>query len=73
MQMELEEKMNDMEVLLGKHDERLKKLEEWQAKQNGSLQRLEAKVDGIYTWLIGLMGGVIASLIMLVLNYVGRR
>lgn len=71
--MELEEKVNDMEILVTKHDERLKKLEEWQAKQNGGLQRLEQKVDGIYTWLIGLMGGVIASLIMLVLNYVGGR
>jgi hypothetical protein len=71
--MELEEKVNDMEVLLGKHDERLKKLEEWQSKQNGSLQRLETKVDGIYTWLIGLMGGMIVSLIMLVVNIFGGK
>jgi hypothetical protein len=71
--MNLEEKVNDMEVLLGKHDERLKKLEEWQSKQNGSLQKLEQKVDGIYTWLIALMGGVITSLVMLVVNLmIGR-
>lgn len=66
--MNLEEKVNDMEVLLGKHDERLKNLEEWQLKQNGSLQRLEKKIDGIYTWLIGLMGGVITSLLILILG-----
>lgn len=71
--MELEEKVNNMEIQIAKHDERLNKLEEWQAKQNGSLQRLEAKVDGIYTWLIGLMGGVIASLIMLTINLLGKR
>jgi len=71
--MELEEKVNEMEVQIAKHSERLNKLEEWQAKQNGSLQRLEAKVDGIYTWLIGLMGGVIASLIMLTINLLGKR
>ncbi|WP_235603225.1 hypothetical protein [Thermoanaerobacter sp. YS13] len=62
-----------MEVQIAKHSERLNKLEEWQAKQNGSLQRLEGKIDGIYTWLIGLMGGVIASLIMLTINLLGKR
>jgi len=71
--MNLEEKVNDMEVLLGKHDERLKKLEEWQSKQNGSLLRLEQKVEGIYSWLIGLMGGMIVSLILLVVNMLKGR
>ena len=71
--MVIEEKVNEMEVLIAKHDERLKKLEEWQAKQNGSLQRLEQKIDGIYTWLIGLMGGVIASLIMLIVDFAVTR
>jgi hypothetical protein len=82
--MELEEKVNDMEERIQKietqiagnvacHIEKISKLEQWQAKQNGSLLRLEQKIDGIYTWLIGLMGGVIVSLIMLALNYVGRR
>lgn len=70
--MELEEKVSDMEVQIAKHSERLNKLEEWQAKQNGSLQRMEQKIDGIYTWLIGLMGGVITSLIILVVSLVGK-
>ncbi len=60
-------------VKLGIHEERLKNLEEWQAKQNGSLQRLEQKMDGIYTWLIALMGGVATSLIMLILNLITKR
>jgi uncharacterized coiled-coil protein SlyX len=71
--MELEEKVNDMEVQIAKHSERLNNLEEWKAKQNGSLQRLEQKIDGIYTWLIGLLGGIIATFIMLVFNLLGRR
>ncbi|WP_168170210.1 hypothetical protein [Thermoanaerobacterium sp. PSU-2] len=62
-----------MEIQIAKHSERISKLEEWQAKQNGSLQRLEQKVDGIYTWLIGLMGGVIASLIMLIVDFAVTR
>jgi hypothetical protein len=82
--MEIEEKVNDMEERIQKietqiagnvacHIEKISKLEQWQAKQNGSLLRLEQKIDGIYTWLIGLMGGVIVTFIMLVFNLLGRR
>jgi len=28
-------------------------LEKWQSKQNGSLQRLEEKMDGLKSWLLG--------------------
>lgn len=42
---------------------------DWQQKQNGSLQRLETKIDKIYTWLIGLMGGVITSLLLLIAQF----
>lgn len=66
--MTLEERVNEMEVQIAKHSERISKLEEWQAKQNGSLQRLEAKMDKIQQWLIGLLGSVIASLILLLIN-----
>lgn len=66
----------DMEQIiatLAQHSERLDNLEEYQEKQNGSLQRLEAKVDKIYAWLIGVLGSVIASLILLSANlYLGR-
>jgi len=73
MPMGLEEKVSDMAVILAKHEERINKLEEWQSKQNGSLLRLEQKVEGIYSWLIGLMGGMIVSLILLVINMVKVR
>ena len=42
---------------------------DWQLKQNSSLQRLEAKIDKIYIWLIGLMGGVITSLLLLIAQF----
>lgn len=44
-------------------------LKDWQTKQNGSLQRLEGKIDKIYLWLIGLMGGVITSLLLLIAQF----
>jgi len=47
---------------------RIENLEGWQKRQNGSLQKIEEKMDKIYMWLIGLMGGVIASLILLLIN-----
>ncbi len=46
----------------------IQELRNWQGKQNGSLQTMEQKLDRIYMWLIGLMGGVVASLILLVVN-----
>ena len=69
----LSEKVTDLHVAQGRLEERVSSLEEWQAKQNGALQRLEAKVDNINKTLIGLMGGVITSLILLVINLALRR
>lgn len=40
-------------------------LKKYQEKQNSYMYRIEYKVDKIYTWLIGLMGTVITSLLIL--------
>lgn len=73
------EKVAALEVAQGRLEERVSDLEKWQEKQNGSLQELEEKIDRIYNelnekmnkiyyWLIGLLGGVVASLILLLIN-----
>ena len=62
------ERVAALEVAQGRLEERVENLEAWQAKQNGSLQRMEAKMDKMQQWLIGLLGGVIASLILLLVN-----
>lgn len=49
----------------GRHEEAIKRLDGWQAKQNGSLQRLEAKLEGNNKLLIG-------ALVTLVLDLVTR-
>lgn len=54
-------------------ESRVTSLEDWQNRQNGSLERLETKVDGLYKWLIGLMGGVITSLLLLVVQILAGR
>ncbi len=47
---------------------RVESLESWQVKQNGSLQRLEAKIDGVNKLLLTLLGGVCTSFILLIVN-----
>jgi hypothetical protein len=60
--------MEQIVEMLGRHEERISNLEKWQEKQNGSLQRLETKVDNINKLLLTLLGGVCTSLILLVLQ-----
>lgn len=62
--MELTERVGQLEICNARTDERLSDLERYQAKQNGSLQRLEAKVDKIFYWLIGILGGLVVSLFL---------
>lgn len=66
--MNLEERVSKLEIFQARAEERITDLEDYCQKQNGSLQRLEDKVDNINRWLIGLLGGVIASLILLLVN-----
>lgn len=66
--MDTAEKVQGLEVAITRLDGRVSNLEEWQKRQNGSLLRLEEKMDGINLWLRGLMGGVIVSLALLVLQ-----
>lgn len=61
----------DHETLVGEVSSlkaRVENLESWQVKQNGSLQRLEAKIDGVNKLLLTLLGGVCTSLILLIVN-----
>ncbi|AEF95385.1 hypothetical protein Desca_2563 [Desulfotomaculum nigrificans CO-1-SRB] len=48
-------------------------LKEWQEYQAAALERLEVKLGQILMWLLGLLGGVAASLILLVLNLSAGR
>ncbi|CCO07599.1 hypothetical protein JCM39194_25150 [Desulfotomaculum varum] len=48
-------------------------LKEWQERQTAALEKLEARLGQILLWLLGLMGGVTASLILLALNLAAGR
>jgi len=60
------ERIATLEVAQARVEERVTDVEEYQQKQNGSLQRLEAKMDRIQQWLVGLLGGVVCSLLLLI-------
>ena len=62
------ERIATLEVAQARIEERMQDHEDYRKKQNGTLQRLEEKLDRFYWWLVGLMGGVIASLILLLVN-----
>ena len=55
--------------ILARHDEKIKNIEDWQEKQNGSLDRLKdnieqvgRKVDRLSLWLMGFLASVIIML-----------
>ncbi|MGE5552815.1 MAG: hypothetical protein ACM3XZ_02690 [Betaproteobacteria bacterium] len=55
---------------------KVENLEEYRDRQNGALQRLTDQVDEIRRWLTSLLGGMVVSLVLLVVNLVvtfGRR
>jgi len=62
----------EMQVSLARHEERISQIEECMNKQNGRLARIEEKLDRLYLWLVGLMGGIIASLVLLIVNLSAR-
>ena len=53
--------MSEVEVVLGRHDERIKDIENRQTKMENALSK-------IYFALVGIGGGVIVSLILLIVN-----
>ena len=45
----------------------------WQKNQNGALLRVDAKVDGLKNWMLGIMGTSLLSLLLLAFNLLGRK
>lgn len=58
--------MTNFEITLARHDEQLE-------HSACRLKRIEEKLDRLYLWLIGVLGGVVASLVLLVVNLGVRR
>lgn len=63
----------EQDVAIARLEERAGNLERWQKDQNGHLKAIDQKLDRFQVWLIGVMGGVITSLGLLILNLVIAR
>lgn len=67
------ERVTALEVAQARHEERIGQNEDCMNKQNGRLERIEEKLDQQNQCLMRLMGGIIATLVLLVVNLaVGR-
>ena len=64
----MEDKYIDIIKTLEKHEESIENLEKWQAKQNGKLDEIEKKLEGIKNLLIATLFSIISSLIIFILN-----
>ena len=61
----------DMETVVEKlsnHDSRIENLEEYQKKQNGTLSRLEDKLDKLKLWVMSGMLSIILLLLGAILS-----
>ena len=46
---------NDLELIVERTASRFKKIEEYQKKQNGAIEKLANQVEGLRSWLIALL------------------
>lgn len=64
----MEDKVVALEVGQARLEERVALLEDWQEKQNGSLRRVEEKIDRFTWWLVLTLGGVVVQLVLTILR-----
>lgn len=64
----MSERIGALEVAQGRIDERVADLEEWRAKTNGHLGRIEARLNNIGWGIAATLGGVIVNLIFMMMG-----
>lgn len=58
----------DLELVVERHTVQIQKIEEYQKKQNGAIQKLADQYESLRTWLIMLLTTAVLNLLVLVLN-----
>ena len=49
-------------------EERQSDYDRWNVRQNGRLDRIDGKLDSSKNWLVGLMGSMVVSMALLIVN-----
>ena len=65
--------MEQIISMISRHEESIENLEKWQKRQNGALQKLDEKVDKLYSQQMTILGGVVVSIILLCINIILGR
>ena len=58
----------DLELVVERHTVQIQKIEEYQKRQNGAIQKLADQYESLRTWLIMLLTTAVLNLLILVLN-----
>lgn len=58
----------DLQLVVERHTVQIQKIEEYQKKQNGAIQKLADQYESLRSWLIALLTTAVLNLVMLVLN-----
>lgn len=64
---------NDLELVVERHNIQIQKIEEYQKKQNGAIQKLADQYESLRTWLIAVLTTALLNLGMLVLNMLMKK
>lgn len=59
-----------MEERVAKLEVEMENLKDWQIRQNGTMIRIERSIQLNNRWLIGLLGGIIAALVMQIIGLI---
>ena len=59
-----------MEERVAKLEVEMENLKDWQIRQNGTLKGIERSIQLNNRWLIGLLGGIIAALILQIMGLI---
>ncbi len=65
--------MTNWEITVARHEERIKAIEDDQREQKKMLNELGVELKSLKNWIMTLLGGMVLSLVLLVLNLTAGR
>ncbi len=71
--MDMSERVLDLERKVERHSEAIENLERWQAKQNGSLSKIDDRLHSLERWIMATLATALVSLLIQLTMQVARR
>ena len=69
----MSERVMDLERRIERHSEAIENLEKWQAKQNGSLAKIDDRLHSLERWIMATLATALVSLLIQLTMQVARR